>query len=478
MEEIEMKKCPDEELSPISVLLDEVLEEIFVHLPGREQLNCRLVCHHWDNLLCDCSRLLQNTVQLSIDISSSEINLAEHELIPIIKANSALKVKRFTVDCDVFVGENPMSVETVIDFIREYNIGPMVEFFSFSVNEECNAAEILYKFLSIFTKLKKFKLNTCNIEPKAEYYIKFDEKWQTVTFPTIARVGIETWGVDDYQLWSPTLTTFLLTVLGRMPNIKCIYGFQGYNEEFYQRYAHLLEIDRLNIHDISNKIVFIKSLNLRKLHLHGDSDYVADEFWYRLNRYHPELKTLSLTYSTKGAPVPVHDYSKVTDLDLCHSFGEASEENLSGILIHFPSIKNLYLSGSITKECFFGHTRIELPKLREAKIFLEEDCKLTCDECIECYTKCLCNVEELNIDAVSMSLLKCISKNMKKLKKLSFSTTPDPKIFSEWPEMPSLEHLIFRYGLDSISIKDIQNLNRMCPKLDSLDFEDSVSIRK
>lgn len=453
-----------------------MLEEIFTHLSGREQLNCRRVCHHWNELLCDRPRLLQDSVLLTIDINSSEMNLEELEILPIIKANTALKVKRLIVDCDIFLGENSIKPETVINFIKEHGITDMVEVFTFSVSEEINSAQILHDFLSALKKPKTLRLITNHLESKSEKYIKFEECWNSLTFPTIKNFKVETWGIDDNQLWTSTYSTFLMNVLQKMPNIKLISGVQGYNEEFYEQYAHLLEIDRLNIHDISSKIIHTKKLKLKDLRLYGDSDYSADEFWRRLNRCHPELKSLVLSYSSKGAPIPIHDYTKVTQLDLTHSFGDASEENLGSILKYFPSIKYIYLSGSITKECFFGHQDVKLENLNEAKIFLEEECKLTCAECIEAFTKCLYNVEEFNIDAVTVTLLQSISKNMKKLKKLSFSMTPDRTIFKDWPEMPSLEHLVFRYGLDSISIKDIQIIYKMCPKLESLDFEDSCSI--
>lgn len=428
-------------------------------------------------MLCECPRLLQTTVQLSIDLNNSDVNLEELELIPIIKANKALKVKRLMVDCDIFIGDNGLTPETVINFIKEHGIHDMVELFVFSVVEEYNSTDTLFEFLGVLTNPKKLTLVTSHFDAKADKYIVFDEKWKDLTFPTITHIRMDTWGIDDNQLWTPTFSTFILNILDKMPNVKSIKNFQGYNEEFYAKYAHVIEISSLNIHDISSKIIHTKNLKLKSLRLHGDSDYAADEFWRRLNRCHPELKSLSLSYSTKGAPVPIHDYTKVTLLDLTHSFGDASEENLGGILTHFPSIKNLDFSGSVTKTCFFGHTCIELKHLTGARIYLEEDCKLTCDECIDAYTSCLKCVEEFNVDAVSITLLRSIGKNMKKLKTLSFSTTPDRTILSEWPAMPSLEHLIFRYGLDSITIKDIQTIYKMCPKLEGLQFEDSVCIK-
>lgn len=446
-------------------------------MPGRDQLNCRFVCHRWNDLLCECPRLLQDSVHLSIDITNNEVNLDELEVIPILQANKALKVKRLMIDCDIFVGDNALKVETVINFIKQTGIHEMVDVFIFSVTEEYNSAEILYEFLSVLTKPKTLKLTTSHLDAKAEQYIVFDDRWNNSTFPTINHIKIESWGIDDNQVWTSTYCKFLMNIFDKMPNIKSISDIQGYNEDFYEKYANVIQIERLNIHDIASKIVHTKNLKLKDLRLYGDSDYSADEFWRRLNRCHPELKSLYLSYSTKGAPVPIHDYSKVTQLDLTHSYGDASEEDLGGILTTFPSIKYLYLSGSVTKACFFGHKPVELKQLTEAKIFLEDDCKLTCNECIEAYTNSFKYVEELNIDAATILLIQSISKNMKSLKTLSFSTTPDRTIFSEWPEMPSLEHLIFRYGLESITIKDIQTIYKMCPKLESLQFEDSVSIK-
>lgn len=428
-------------------------------------------------MLCQCPRLLQESVQLGIELNDSEVNLDEHELIPIIKANKALKVKRLTVDCDIFAGENALKLETVINFIREHGIHNMVEVLTFSVIEEYNCVEILFEFLSVLSRPKTLRLITSHLDAKSDKYIVFDDRWHNSKFSTINCIKLETWGIDDNQLWTSTFSLFLTSIIGTMPNIKSIIDIQGYNEEFYEKYAHAIEIERLNIHDVAKKIVRTKNLKLKDVKLFGDSDYSADEFWRVLNRFHSEIKSLHLSYNTKGAPVPIHDYSKVTHLDLTHSFGDASEGDLGSILITFPSIKNLYFSGSVTKACFFGHNFVELNQLTTAKIYLEEDCKLTCNECIEAYIKSFKNVEDFNIDLVSLTLLKSISKSMEKLKTLSFSTSPDTTMFCEWPEMLSLEHLIFRYGLDSISIKDIQTIYKMCPKMQSLEFSDNVSIK-
>lgn len=405
------------------------------------------------------------------------MNLNEHELIPIIKANKALKVKRLSVDCDVFAGEEPLTTETVINFIKEYGIHDMVETFCFSVTEECNCVNILYEFLSALTRIETFQITTSDFDAKTEKYVVFDDRWQNSSFPTIKHIRLEVWGIEDNHLWGSTFNTFLTTILGTMPNIKSIIDIQGYNKEFYDKYAQAIVIDRLNIHEIATKIVNTKNLSFKELRLFGDSDYAADEFWHRLNQLHPEIESLFLSYNTKGAPVPVHNYSKVTHVDLTHSFGDASEGDLGGILSSFPSIKNLAFDGTVTKTCFFGHNLVELNHLTKAKVFLEEDCKMACDECIEAYTKCLRNVEDLNIDVVTTSLLKSISRNMTKLKILSFTVSPDASIFGEWPEMPSLEHIVFRYSIESITVKNIQTIYKMCPKLENLQFVDCVSIK-
>lgn len=453
-------------------------------MTGKEQLNARLVCKHWNKLLCDCRRLLQTTVGVSLDLTAeNEARQRALEIISSLPSSSAVKVYKVSVGGGYF--------EQSLWYPREHIMEPEQYFEPFSFD---HVEELTYTFnhrnknLTILNlvmgKMSQLKILTITIihETIVERALQ-NAELDHVTYGSVEKLIIERFEyADPLEMWSEITFNNMSYLCDRLPNLKSIVGVPGSNDRFYEKFGQMIECPLLEINDASLNILHNNDLKqLKELHLHQDIsvEYDATSFWQHLNT-NTTLETIRLVYhedrinNMAGQPVtiPHQDYSKVTHFTLQCSF-PIQHEFVQLIFEQFTKSISLEVHCEIYEDHFFGHETFQLPLLQTSSISLY-NCLTRCDECLDSLMKSLTHVKSLRLSWLNSTIIQSIGKNIPDIRELHIGRNVFKPMMGEdcymlWPLTKSLEEFVYP-GKRCDKIEAMAHFCEMCPNLKRLEL--------
>uniref|UniRef100_A0A336MUW8 CSON005116 protein n=1 Tax=Culicoides sonorensis TaxID=179676 RepID=A0A336MUW8_CULSO len=470
-------------ISPINMLFNEILETIFAYLSGTDQLNCRLACVLWNEILCADPRLLRKSIGIHVKLRNVNPEIL-HPCIGIMQRNSAFKIFKITLISQSVMGN---SEEQIQDQLMKFHESLLNLNFSENlryVTEICikysylNAQvfEFIFELLIQCSNVKKLTFKFEVIPEEFHWTPNLDEKWKTCNCDSIEEIHFQPETKDNRAIFFAQSFGLFESFCDKFRNIKRITGIIGYNSTFYRKYTHEIKHAWIVFNELRQLIQDddkVKFDHLDILILNSDDL----ESWNYLNFDQTELKDISLKivpFVGSFLPSPLHNYEKVKSLDFKLIVSDPYNGNF---LSHFINIEDLILEISYRSDnrCFFGHESTELAKIRKVKLVTScfekrSDQKLICDECYNAMIKSFKNTTELSIqmDFISMKQLNLIGQELPSLEKLEIITalSESGKLqISMWPKMFNLKEITMSYNSEWIEISSISNFCMACPNL-------------
>lgn len=458
------------------------LEEIFTKLTGKQQLKARYVCKKWNKLLCECRRLLQKTIGVSLDFSESEARSRALQIASILQTSSALKVHKVSVSGGMFQQLNLFQMEIMEpeQYFEPFSFESVDELTFYCIRENKNF-NILNVLLRKMSQLKTVSLKL-HVMINLEKALQGNGELDHVSYASVERIVIDHTYEHPIRMWSTTIFKNIGYLCERLPNLKSIVGVPGFNKEFYIKFSHLLECPVLEITDENLNILQKSGLQVKKVHLYQDlcQEYDSTGFWQYLNQNPTNLVDIHLDYNDGGidydsgdqVTIPHHDYSKVKHLNLHYGVTEAMpHESLQLVFKQFANLVTLELRCFIHGDHFFGHEPFQLTHLQKSTIYLH-NCIWNCDDCLNSLMKSLTNVKSLRMSAFDPNIVQSIGKNISQIRELYFEWPMqelEEDFYMAWPSTTKLEKLVMP-GQKETKLESITHFCDMCPDMKRLEL--------
>lgn len=438
-------------------------------------------------MLCECRRLLQSTVGVSLDFTEIDARQRALKIISTLQSFPTLKIYKISVSGGLFEQLSFFPMNAVME--PEQYFKP----FSFDHVEELNYAfsrgntnfHILNVLIGKMSQLKILSFKHIFVATSLEKALQTSEL-DHVTYGSLEKIIINHEYEHPVRMWSEIIFQNMSFLCERLPNLQSIIGVAGYNERFYQKFTHLIECPVLEISDASLNILQNTELKPKKLYLYQDlsQEFDSTSLWQELNK-NSTLETIRLVYDDGGVDyyentgdindrnkIPDHDYSKVKHLKLHYGITESMQRgSLQRVFKQFPYLTSLELRCFIHDVHFFGHEPFQLSFLESATVYLQ-NCTWSCDECLDSLMKSLTNVKSLRLSALDPNVIQLIGKNLPQLRELYFEWPMQEQLedyYMVWPKTTFLEKFVFP-GQRHNKIESVAHFCEMCPNIKRLEL--------
>uniref|UniRef100_A0A336LSH8 CSON003182 protein n=1 Tax=Culicoides sonorensis TaxID=179676 RepID=A0A336LSH8_CULSO len=472
----------DPELGPIYCLFDELLELIFIQLPPKELLNCRLVCKRWDFILRS-TKLLLNSMGIHLEVDGKPPVDIQHPMVNALRSNPALKINRITLNADLFIEESGLPKAAQL---RSYlkSFGPLntVKELTFKISQ--SQSETMFDLIFIcLSALKEVKLVRLAFDAAhgnvmtGGREVKFDKRWSHVCWVTIEEIHF-----TGFDFWSPGTFTNFGYLLNKMPGLKVIWGMNAFNEVFYEQHADKIKSTNVFTMELEAIMTLMHGVSLKKLDIDGSLHENSPEQWIFLNENQPELMEIRLTFDHLHIHDPIlgpslnlaqNNYEKVKDLTLNLYVAGLNGVEFHSTLIQFQKIEILSIDLLVDGPCFFGHESINLENLE--KVYFNasntNNQPLSCDQCIKSLIKTIGTANTISFEMpVQFEILARLKNSAPQLEHLIIHRLSDLKYsYEHWPLMSMLQSIVV--PLRQASKKaEILNFCKACPNLKNIEF--------
>ncbi|XP_063705090.1 uncharacterized protein LOC134834379 [Culicoides brevitarsis] len=473
---------------PIKQLFDEILEEVFTHLKPKDQLSCRQVCHLWNDLLCRDTRLLKSSVGIHLEIDSEAEIHSEHPIVPILKQNPALKIRKIKLDAGLFISNNGETANTdsLQEYFSQFNERNLVTELKITFSNFQNLAffNIVFTMLELFDKVKILSLNVDEMDPSLNsHHIHFPEKWDICQWASVEELHFV------YFEWDIQVFENYMYFCAKLPSLKVITGVHGYNEAFYRKYSDKIKFAYFQYRHLDALISSNFGIQMRGVHILCNNDYndVA-RIWNFLNNNQKELNDISLTlddifHIEENLMRPFEsniNYDKVRVLHVHAPVDDEQAHRFQKDLLMFKNIKKLYVSFTNFGNCFFGHDIIEsLPKLEVVEYLTHARTNtITCNICFSTLIKSVKSIKKLSLCMpVTQQDIKLVSDtllNLEDLKLVKFSTNAE-NIYKFWPQMLKLQDILIPFQTELLNPNILSHFCKACPNLKNIRMFESDS---
>uniref|UniRef100_A0A336LSX8 CSON003185 protein n=1 Tax=Culicoides sonorensis TaxID=179676 RepID=A0A336LSX8_CULSO len=470
---------------PINRLFDEILEEVFTHLQPKDQLTCRQVCHLWNELLCRDGRLLKKSVGIHLHIDSTIQIDAEHPLVAILKENPALKVRKLTIDAELFSTDHGMvpklqELEQYFVQFEKTNDSITEVIVIFTPYQNLAMFEIIFTLLNILKHVKILRLRISDMEAGLQSnLIPFPQKWNESKWESVEEVYF------SFNEWNSHVYQNYLNFCSKFPNLRVISGIDNFNQAFYQKFQKQIKYIFVSYQHLTQIIESNLQIQLKSIYIFGD-DYPnnTENIWNFINNNQRSLEKVSLDidnpfhfedpegiFGTARGPIPHRNYDKVKWLKFHLPLRNEQSHQLHQDLKLFKNVVKLQMYLTIFEDCFFGHEALSLPNLESVEFIVRRNdlIKINCSECFNALIESFRQIKEFHLCLpVSIDDVKFIGQtltNLENLKIVKFGVENENNFYDKWPLMENVKDIVIPFKTDLNEANVVEKFCDACPNL-------------
>uniref|UniRef100_A0A336LXI1 CSON004483 protein n=1 Tax=Culicoides sonorensis TaxID=179676 RepID=A0A336LXI1_CULSO len=438
--------------SPINMLLNELLEEIFTYLTANDMLSCRLVCILWNDLICNDPRLLQRSVGIHLQITQRHLKTNIIPELELMQQNSALKLFKITLKPVLFLHKPAKYYEAnllmIEKFFANFNLDTVTQL---QVNKQSKyykaVDDVVFEVLQICKNVKKFVF--CEVS-----WSVTDEKWKNYQWKSVEEIHFENKNggyIEQYE-----------NLCDKFKNLKKIYGLKAFGKEFYEKYANEIKSATVNVDELKQLIEENNEVKFEKLNIaFSESETLEKEAWNYINDIQSQLTHVGLIFYDKSNFLsPENNYDKVKVLKF-----SGVDSLISDHLSKFKNLEEVSISGRGV--CFYGHEisdHLNIKKVDFSNYYTNK--QALCDQCCSSMLKSMRKTTELTWARPTIQEIRLIADHLDNLQKLDIRQPLDTHLpIFLWPQMNKLKEIRMWFDMQWHGKSSIQKFLMACPNI-------------